>query len=243
MEAPTAPDDGVIECGVTPWFYRRRSMFAAMYLIAAGLFLKDGAYSWPKENEMAAKKEWFDKEVLEGYDKAKAGGDLTRWSAEAKNKNLPLNAQGEPVKWAAYAAERGWPEQPKKRTPGEIEQQFYWGGAGVLALLLVGMNTLYYRKRKLVGYADHLVTANGTRVAFADAFRVDRRKWDVQGMAYVHYRNGGTGPEKRVKIDDLMFEGAGRVLERLLANFKGELIEKVPDAEPSPASSEPDSNA
>jgi hypothetical protein len=32
-------------------------------------------------------------------------------------------------------------------------------------------------------------------------------------------------------IDDLKFGGADRVFERLLAVFKGELIEKVPDTE------------
>ncbi|MDB6138407.1 MAG: hypothetical protein JWO94_1479, partial [Verrucomicrobiaceae bacterium] len=59
-------DESVIECQITPWFYRRRAMFAGMYLIAACLFFKDGIYSWPKENKMAAEKEWFDTEVLEG---------------------------------------------------------------------------------------------------------------------------------------------------------------------------------
>ncbi len=243
MPDSPATDDSVIECRVTPWFYKRRAKFAAMFLVAAALFFKDGIYSWPKENEMAAKKEWFDKEVLEGYDKAKAGGELTRWSADAKAKGLPLNADGEPVKWAGYAAERGWPEKPKRRTPAEIEQQYYWGGAGAAALLLVGLSTLLYRNRKLVGYRDHFVTPSGAKVAYADAFRVDKRKWDVQGLAFVHYREGGKGSEKKVKIDDLTFDGAGRVLDRLLANFKGELIEKVPDPEPPETSSESDSNA
>ncbi|MDB6005237.1 MAG: hypothetical protein JWR15_2224, partial [Prosthecobacter sp.] len=198
---------------------------------------------WPKENEMAAKKEWFDKEVLEAYDKAKAGGDLSRWAADAKAKGLPVNTEGEPVKWAAYAAERGWPEKPKRRTPAEIDQQYYWGGAGALALLIVALNTLYYRSRKLVGHSNYLVTPSGKRVAYADAFRVDKRKWAVNGLAYVHYREGGEGSEKKVKIDDLMFDGAGRVLDRLLASFKGELIDKVPDEEPTESPSERDSNA
>lgn len=243
MPDSPATDDSVIECRITPWFYRRRAMFAGMYVVAALLFFKDGMYSWPKENEMAAKKEWFDKEVLEGYDKAKAAGEATQWSAEAKAKGLPVNAEGEPVKWAGYAAERGWPEKPKRRTPAEIDQQFYWGGAGVVALLLVGLNTLYYRNRKLVGHADHLITPSGTRVAYADVFRVDKRKWDIKGLAYAYYREGGTGPEKKAKIDDLMFDGAVRVLDRLLVHFKGELIEKVPDPEPPETSPESDSNA
>ncbi len=236
---PPATDDSVIECRVTPWFYRRRAMFAAMYLLFAGLFFKDGAYSWPKENEMAEKKEWFDTEVLAAYDKARAAGDLSQWSAQARTKGLPVNEQGEPVKWAAYAAQRGWPEKPKRRSAAEIQQQYYWGAAGLIALLAVGFSALYHRSRKLLGYADHLVTPAGTRVAFADAFRVDKRKWDLNGLAYVYYREGGQGREKRIKIDDLMFDGAGRVLDRLLAHFKGELIEKVPESAPAEGGDEP----
>ena len=243
MEDSAVTDPAIIECGITSWFYRRRAMFAAMYLVAACLFFKDGIYSWPKENQIADKKEWFDSEVLAGYDKARAAGDLAGWKAAAKAKGLPLKEDGEPVKWAAYAAERGWPEKPKKRTPAEIEQQYYWGGAGALALFAVALNTLYYRKRRLVGHADRFITPSGTPVAFADTIRVDKRNWDVKGLAYVYYRPGGQGREKRAKIDDLMFDGAGRVLDRLLANFKGEPMEKVPDEEPTPPAPEPDSQA
>ena len=237
--SPAQDDNSIIECGITPWFYRRRAIFAGMYLLAAVLFFKDGIWSWPNENMMAARKEWFEKEVLTGFDKAKTEGTLAEWGAQAKEKHYPLDAQGEPVKWAAYAAQQGWPEKPKRRTEAEIVQQYYWGAGGAVALLLVAASTLYYRKRKLMGYADHLVTATGTKVAFADAFKVDKRKWDLNGLAYVHYRAGGEGSEKKVKIDDLMFDGAGRVLDRLLANFKGELIEKVAEEEPAEPESEP----
>ncbi|MDB6120958.1 MAG: hypothetical protein JWO08_4739, partial [Verrucomicrobiaceae bacterium] len=71
----------------------------------------------------------------------------------------------------------------------------------------------------------------------------DKRKWAVNGLAFVHYREGGEGSEKKVKIDDLMFDGAGRVLDRLLASFKGELIEKVLDEEPVESPPESDSKA
>jgi hypothetical protein len=231
MPFSEAQDDSVIECRVTPWFYRRMALLAGMFLVFAGLFFKDGMHSWPQENEMAAKQEWFDTEVLQAYDKAKTAGELSQWAATAKSQDLPVNADGTPVKWAAYAAARGWPEKPKSHSPGEIEQQYYWGGAMALAALLVGVNVLFSRNRKLVGHAGHLVTPGGRRVAFADAFRVDKRKWAVKGLASVFYREGGQGPEKKAVIDDLKFGGAGKVLDRLLANFKGELIDKAPDPE------------
>ena len=240
MEPAAAQDEGPIECKITPWFYRRRAAFAAMYLVAACLFFKDGVWSWPQENEMAARKEWFEKSVLQAFDKAKEEGTQADWSAKAKADHLPVNEQGEPVKWAAYAAEHNWPEKPKRRTEAEITQQYYWGGALTLAFLAVVLNTLFHSRRRLVGGSDHFMTPGGSRVAFADAFKVDKRKWDVQGLAYVHYRVGGQGREKKVPIDDLMYEGASRVLDRLLSHFKGELIEKVQDAE-TPAA-EPDAS-
>jgi hypothetical protein len=60
---------------------------------------------------------------------------------------------------------------------------------------------------------------------------VDKRKWDNKGLAYAWHQTEPSGREKRVVIDDLKFGGADRVLERLLGAFKGELIEKVVEAE------------
>ena len=76
---------------------------------------------------------------------------------------------------------------------------------------------------------------NGGKVFFADAFKVDKRLWDNKALAYVWHRPAG-GNEVRAVIDDLKFDGAGRALDRLLSQFKGELIEKV--AEPSATSEE-----
>ena len=243
MQLSEAQDDSVIECPVTPWFYRRMGMLGAMFVVFAALFFKDGMHSWPLENEMAAKKEWFDRDVLEAYDKAKAAGQLSQWAATAKTQGLPVSADAEPVKWAAYAAEKGWPEKPKRRSPGEIEQQYYWGGAMALAALVVGLNVLFSRHKKLMGYAGHLVTPAGKRMAYADAYRVDKRKWAVKGLASVFYRQGGQGPDKKVIIDDLKFDGAGKVLDRLMANFKGEVIDKAPDPEPPGTMAGTDLNA
>ncbi len=243
MQSSETQDDSVIECRVTPWFYRRMTLLATMFLVFAALFFKDGMHSWPQENAMADKKDWFEHDVLEAYDKAKAAGQLNEWTNNAKTRDLPVKEDGEPVKWATYAAERGWPEKPKRRTTGEIEQQYYWGGAMALAALITCLNVLFNRNRKLTGYPDHLVTPQGRHVAYADAFRVDKRNWAVKGLASVYYREGGQGPGKKATIDDLKFDGAGKVLERLLLNFKGELIDKAPDPEAAGTVAESDLKA
>jgi hypothetical protein len=72
--------------------------------------------------------------------------------------------------------------------------------------------------------ATSFSTPDGQHVPFASAFRIDRRKWDHKGLACVFYKDA-SGKERRAVIDDLIFGGAVRVLDRLTANFKGEVID------------------
>jgi hypothetical protein len=89
---------------------------------------------------------------------------------------------------------------------------------------------LFNRRKVLVGEIDHWITPEGQKVPFAEVFRVDKRKWDRQGLAYAWYQSAGGRPRKAV-IDDLKYDGAEKILRRLLENFRGELIEKVPEDE------------
>jgi hypothetical protein len=90
----------------------------------------------------------------------------------------------------------------------------------------------------LTADANSFTTADGQHVPFDSAFRIDRRKWDHKGLAYVYYRDA-KGSEKRAVIDDLIFGGAAKVLERLQANFKGDVVDlekkETPAAEPAAA--------
>jgi hypothetical protein len=96
---------------------------------------------------------------------------------------------------------------------------------------------LLNKNKVLRAEADHFITPEKKKVFFADAFRIDKRKWDTKALAYVWHKPEGSKASK-VVIDDLKFAGAGFVLDRLMANFKGELIEKRPDpVENSPVAS------
>lgn len=133
-------------------------------------------------------------------------------------------------RWDDFAAPFGWPSEPKSHSPAEIEQQYYWGGAMMLGAMVAGFLVLINHNKTFIGRTDQMVMPNGKVVRYADIFRVDKRKWDKKGLAHVYYRAGGA--EHHAIIDDLKFDGAGRVLERLLGQFSGELIEKVADDEP-----------
>lgn len=216
-------------------------ILAAMLLFMGLYFLYDGKYGYAKANVIAEEKVKFETEYLKTFDEAKNAGKLDEWIVQAKARGMPTGEDGEPPKWPSYAAKHGWPENPKKHSAEEIYQQFQWGGAMLFLALVVGVFVLLNRNKQLTGYGQHMIMPSGSEVRYADAFKVDKRKWDNKGLAYVYYRTGGQ--ENRATVDDLKFEGAGRVLDRLLMQFKGELIEKVPEPEESSPQSEGESGA
>ncbi len=219
---------------MTPWFYRRMGILAAMLLFMGLYFIYDGKFGYAKDNAIAEEKVKFDGELLKSFDDAKKSGRLDEWIARAKAEGKPSGEDGEPPKWASYAAQHGWPEQPKKHGEDEIRQQFEWGGGMLLLCFIVVVKVLLDRGKKLTGHEQHMIMPDGGEVRFADVFKVDKRKWDHKGLAYVYHRTAGV--ERRAVVDDLKYDGAVRVLERLLAQFSGELIEKVPEPEAAPAS-------
>jgi hypothetical protein len=229
-----------IVCHVTPWYYKRMGLIAAMCAVFAILFFKDGAYSYPAEAIAADAWETYKTEVLDGYDAAKAKGDITAWAADMKAKGYPLQQSGEPVKWANYAAEKGWPEKPEKRTPAEIQEQFYWGYAMVAVVLFCLVHVLLNRKKTLRALEDHFVTPEGQVVRYADAYRIDKRKWDIKALAYIYYKENGQGTERKATLDDLKYYEAGRVLDELMKHFKGEIIEKVVEPEDEEEETKPE---
>lgn len=229
---PAVSHDDVIVCALTPWYYRRMGLMAAMFLGMGLYFCYDGKFGYPKENVIAEKKVWFEKEVMAGYDVAKSKGDaeLESWLQHARTNGLINKPELKQPRWDDFAAPFGWPSEPKLHSPGEIEQQYYWGGAMLFGAVVAGILVLINHNKIFVGKTDQMIMPNGKTVNYADVFRVDKRKWDKKGLAHAYYRAGGV--EQHAVIDDLKFEGAGRVLERLLAQFSGELIEKVADDEP-----------
>lgn len=231
MDSP-APSAEPLVCRVTAWYYRRMGILTAMLLLMGLYFLYDGRYGYPAANAVADQKDWFEQELLKGYDEAKASGRLEAWTTDAQAKGWPVGKNGEAPRWVSYAAAKGWPEKPHRYTEREIREQFWWGGGTLVAALAVAGLLLANRGKVLRAGADHWLTPEGQRIAFADVFKIDKRPWDQKGLAYAWHRTAD-GREKRAVIDDLKFAGAGQVLERLLANFRGELIEKAPEPEAS----------
>lgn len=227
------PEDGVIECKVTQWYFRRMGMLAAMLVVFAALFLYDGQWGYPAKNKKAEVKDRFEEEVLKGYDKAHKSDTLDQWRAEMKAKNWPVDVNGEPPKWLSYAAEHGLDEKPKTYSQKEVDEQFWWGGGMLVIALVVGVLVLLNKNKVVCGFEDRFVTSDGREVPFAEVFKIDKRKWETKGLATIFYRQSSGAPEKKAQLDCLKFDekGVEQILARLLSRFSGELIEKVVDPE------------
>lgn len=230
--APSAATTETIVCRVTRWYFRRMGMLAGLLLVFGLVFLYDGVRGYPKSVELAKKKEHFTTVFLPSFDKARQEGRLDQWIAEARAQGLPTGIEGEPPRWVSYAAQNGWEEDPKLYSEREIAEQFWCAYACFFGTLITGVVLLMNARKELRAEADHWITPGGARIAFADVFRIDKRKWEHKGLAYAWHRTAA-GAEKRAVIDDLKFNGADQVLERLLSRFNGELIEKI--SEPGPA--------
>jgi len=231
---PVSPTESIL-CRVTTWYYRRMGMLAGLCVVFGSLFLYDGLWGYPKVIAIAQEKESFIHEFLPSFEAAKKDGTMAEWIAKAKAKGMPTGVEGDSPRWKSYAAQKGWPEEPKLYSDREIAEQFHFAygcfaGAGI-ALILVLLN----RGKVLRGEADHWITPEGVQIRYTDVFRVDKRKWEHKGLAYAWYRTQG-GAEKRAVFDDLKYEGAGHILDRLLSRFSGELIEKISETESIAAS-------
>lgn len=235
MTSDTPASTDTIVCPLFPWYSRlnyRFSGLAAMLLVFGLWFFIDGTWRYRTENTQVAQRDAYMKQV----EVAKDAGALDAWIEQQKSEGLKVSTTLDTkasniadILWASHAAQRGWPEKPKLHSEEEIAEQLHLANGMFIGLTALLIYVFLLRNRQLVGHADHLITPNGKRMAYADAFRIDKRKWDKQGLAYVFYREGAA--ERKAVIDDLQYEGAGRVLEQLLAGFHGELIEKLPDEE------------
>ena len=134
--------------------------------------------------------------------------------------------------WAFYGAGTGhkhWKvKEPVYHFSSEIRGQLWianilWG-LGIVTFLWMGVSS----RRRLSADIDSFTTEAGVRVLFKSVFEIDTRKWDKKGLAYARYHNEDGG-ERRAVIDDLKYKEADQVLERLLCNFNGRLIEKIKD--------------
>lgn len=155
-----------------------------------------------------------------------------------------------PPLWAEYTDERGWSSAvPKTDYKQEkIKAQLYYGlGSG--ALLAISLFFLIRTSRRMMKVDEEAYYApSGERILFGSIRKVDKRKWETKGLAFLYYQ-AGDGEEselKKTKVDGMVYgqfkkeDGAPAeaLFTRILENFAGELIELEDDEDESEAEEE-----
>lgn len=201
-----------IICRTTPWYRKRRLLTVAFLLGFSLYFFYDWKIGYPAQQR-----------AYEAY-----------WPVYQE-----LSVQNkDPQAWLAKARENGWPESPKESDWNyKLREQLIWGSAtAAIGLVLLGA---YLRNRHRVLRADttSLTTPEGVRIPFDQVEKIDKRKWDNKALAYLWWKDGTT--TRKAVIDDLVYDGAGKVLDRLMSRFQGELIDLERETPAPPPPQEP----
>ena len=95
--APADPNASIV-CRVTPWYFKRRAMMAALFAFFGAYFLYDGSVGYPKQVEIAKRNAELEKAIADlrrSYEAAENEKKLVREQlAEAKSQLDALRAGG-----------------------------------------------------------------------------------------------------------------------------------------------------
>jgi len=135
--------------------------------------------------------------------------------------------------WKDYAERQKWDQEPIEQPydQGQINTQFYFAYGCATLFVVVLFFFLRILSRKMVVTDEAFIAPGGKRIEFSSMRKIDKRKWDVKGIADVFYDDGGS--TKKVKVDGMVYgqfkkedgEPAERLFAKIMENFKGEVVE------------------
>ena len=223
------PSDSLIECRVTRWYYWRMVKLGLLFLAGALWFGFDAFIGYPSGNVIARHHAWFEDKIQATYYQHVSTGELDQWYQTAEEKNWPAGRHGQAPTWSAYAADNGWPAVPPKfRSDEEIRTQYFLMLAALIGLLVTCLVTILHRKLPLLSERDSFTTPNGVKIPFSTISKVDRRHWQNRGFARITY-DDHNGKAAKTVINHFKFGGADKILDRLIANFTGVVIDETTD--------------
>ena len=249
-----------IVCKPTPWFLLRATVMVAMFSIFAVLFFMDGSTGYRKKNESFYLYNTF-KVAGDEFNRMNASGTLTpsSWKAYASRQDVMFPSDPSvlpagfklPMKWPAelqdfdrmkqqwnllwreYSKQHGLDAQPHEEpyTASKINGQ--WWAFGFCASL-AAISAFYLARtmtRSISADATGLKSQDGKRVPFSDLKKIDLRKWDSKGLAFIDYE--GESGKGRIRIDGLTYGGfkkengepAEALMRHIRAHFSGEITE------------------
>jgi hypothetical protein len=259
---PSAPDS--IVCKPTPWFTFRALLILLMFGVFAVLFYIDGSTGYRSKNEayflyrqFRLASEEFAKLNTDG---TLAPED---WKSHASSRmvdmpedrsilpatiELPMPwpeilhdfERMKPLQWKKmwleYSKTRGFdadpPEEPfDSRKISEQWVVFCFCLALSCGALFILLRTL---GRSISADGEAITTQQGKRVSYADLKKLDLRKWETKGLAFIDY--DGPSGKGRIRIDGLTYGGfkkeqdepAERLMRHVRSRFSGEVLEYAP---------------
>ncbi|MDB4673450.1 hypothetical protein OAF27_01425 [Verrucomicrobiales bacterium] len=229
-DTPAKDDGAPIVCTTTPWYSKRMGLMTLMVFAFGCWFLYDALVGYPKK--VGETKEYAAiVELEEKYAELKKEENLAAYAEFAAERGA---GPEEPPTWRSIAAERGVALDFKETDEGDITEQKYWAGGAFLVASIIAVFFLINRSKKISADANSFTTPGGTTIPFESVYRIDKRKWKYKGLAYAHYTDSA-GKKQKAALDDLKYGGTDKILDRLMANFSGELIDRVEDEDETPA--------
>ncbi len=171
--------------------YRWKHLIMAVLMIAGGFwFGYDGWVRWPAENRHAG-------QVQRDLDAAKRERDQTKEDALAKELS-----------------------QISKHTELDILIQKLLAFALPAFGLFWGGWTLWETRGHYEMAGETVHVPGHPPITCDDVRRIDKRKWDRKGVAYVHYEHGNPPKPGILKLDDFAYERTttDAILERIERN-------------------------
>jgi hypothetical protein len=252
-----------IICKPTPWFLIRAAAMLVMFGVFSYLFYMDGSTGYRKKNlgfhihaafkaahdEFARMNsgggltadEWrkhaAEQVVRLPEDRSTLPADLTfpvRWPEVLHDyeKMKPLDWHR---LWLDYSGERQMSSNPPEKPYDARKIQEQWVVFWICLALSAGAVFFLVRTlgRSLQADDQGVRGVNGRLVPYGDLKRLDLRKWDTKGLAFLEFE--GSGGKGRIRIDGLTYGGfkkeqdepAEQLMRRIRSRFSGEILEYV----------------
>jgi hypothetical protein len=255
--------ESTIVCKPTPWFLIRAAAMLLMFGVFSVLFYIDGSTGYRKKNlgfHMHATFKQAHDEFARMNSGGALTAEEWRKYAEKQVVRLPEDRSVLPADlelpvpwpevlhdyekmkpldwhrlWLGYSAEREMASSPPERPYDARKIQEQWVVFWICLALSLGAAFFLVRTlgRSLKADDDAVTGVDGKVVPYRDMKRLDLRKWETKGLAFIEFE-GGSG-KGRVRIDGLTYGGfkkeqdepAERLMRKIRSRFSGEILEYV----------------
>ena len=263
-----------IVCKPTPWFLLRGVVMLSMFGTFAVLFYLDGSVGYRKKNESYYLHKTFQIANDDFAKKNAGGAltaEAWRKFAETQSVVFPDDRSVLPaaiqlpmpwpailrdfermkplqwnILWREYTKERGLnsspPEEPYDAQ--KIKEQWVVFIVGTALAAVAAFFLLRTLKRSISTDSEAITTQQGKRVPYTDLTKIDLRKWETKGLAFIDY--DGTSGKGKIRIDGLTYGGfkkengepAENLMRQIRSRFSGEITEYATVQEVGPVDHE-----